>query len=153
MKGKRLYTRGKCMGQFMSSITVKKVCIIFLIVLFIYCLGAIFQQTFFGRFVADMVYDGAFKEYLYEGRNCAKNNGFGTIVATLLGELLLSGLILATIIGYFRSAGERYLNGQYRKYHWKNHTLFLGYDEKMFGVLKKSCDKNGVVIAVPNKVK
>ena len=146
------YSFGKITGRFMSK-TKPKIVLTFIIAVFvIFSLGTIFQKTGFGRFIADMVYDGGFKEYLYEGKNHG-NNGFLTVLATFLGELLLSGLLLATIITFFRSIGERYENGQYRKYHWKKHILFLGYDDMMIGTLKEACDDHNVVIAVPNKVK
>lgn len=110
------------------------------------CLG----ENFFSKFIADMVYDGAFHHYLYckEG-----HNGLLTIVATFLGEIVLSGIALVTIIGYFRSIGEKYENGQFEKYSHKNHILFLGYDDMMVGTLKAACRSNEVVIAVPNRVK
>lgn len=142
-------------GKFMSNIVITKNVIILLgIVLLVLLMASIITccmgSNYLGRFVADMVYDGSFKDYLYDIED---HNGFGTVIATVVGEFILSGLILATIIGYFRSAGERYVNGQNRKYYWGKHSLFLGYDERMIGTLKKAREENKVVIAVPNKVK
>lgn len=134
----------------MSKMTFIKIIIIASIVILLFISGFIFKGTGWGKFVADMVYDGAFKEYLY---NCEKgHNGWWSMAATFLGQIFLSGFLLAVIIGFFRSIGERYVNGQYRKYRWKNRTLFLGYDEKMIRTLKNACKENKVVIAIPCKV-
>lgn len=142
-------------GKFFSKMTFKKVIIILVVITAFLFAGVFFKNTCFNRFskfVSDMVYDGAFHHYLYGEKD--GHNGLCTVFATILGEILLTGLLFATINNYFRSIGERYLNGQYRN-NWKNHTLFLGYDDMMVGTLKAACrsDANEVVIAVPNGVK
>ena len=143
-------------GKFMSEMKITRSHVIYAILgvigvcLFAALLNCFWEENRFSRFIADMVYDGAFHHYLY---NKGDHNGLLTIFATFLGKIVLSGLLLATIIGYFQSIGEKYENGQLGKYSWKNHIIFLGFDEKMIGTLKKACVENRVVIAVPNKVK
>ena len=110
------------LGRFMSTTIIAKKTIIILLVIIVVGLvvAAVLRKSCcfsgFSRFVADMVYDGSFKDYLY---NVGEHNNGWTILATIVGEFLLSGLVLAIIIGSFRSLGERYENGQYIKYNWK----------------------------------
>lgn len=146
-------------GKFMSEMKITRSHVIYAILgvigvcLFAALLNCFLGENRFSKFIADMVYDGAFHHYFYYYDKGDDHNGLLTIFATFLGKIVLSGLLLAAIIGYFQSIGEKYENGQLGKYVWKNRTLFLGYDEKMIGTLKNACNENKVVIAVPNKVK
>lgn len=79
---------------------------------------------------------------------------FGRLVAYLLGTIFFSGVVVATLTNIIRTAGERYTNGTAR-YKFKDHVLFLGYDELMIGTLRQEMDslwENDFVVAVPDNV-
>ena len=79
---------------------------------------------------------------------------FVRFLAYIIGLVVFSGVLIATITNMIRTSGERYINGT-AHYHFKGHILFLGYDEMMLGTLKHELDKDkecDVVVAVPNDV-
>lgn len=74
-------------------------------------------------------------------------------IAYSIGVVLISGVLIAIITNYLRTIGDRYKTGTLDRYHWSNHTLFLGYDELMIGTLRKVCNKgHRVVVTVPEAV-
>lgn len=91
------------------------------------------------------------------------------LFAYIIGLILFSGGLVAVITNIIRTIGDRYLNGT-AHYHFKNHILFLGYDELMMGTLrnflnpedngkpipeqkdKTKCKKYNIVVAVPDNV-
>lgn len=81
---------------------------------------------------------------------------FLRFLAFLTGTIFFSGVIIAFITNFIRTAGERFLNGT-AGYKFKGHVLFLGYDEMMIGTLRQELKKDDdqkkktdYVIAVPN---
>ncbi len=92
----------------------------------------------------------ALKAYAYDTEG---HNGFWSVIAYFLGIVFFSGGIIALLTNAIRTMGERYNNGTLNKYAWKNHVLFLGYDDLMIGTLKDACEHNKkLVIAVPSDV-
>ena len=76
---------------------------------------------------------------------------FLRFIAYLIGTIAFSGIIIALFTNLVRTAGERYINGTV-SYKFRNHILFLGYDEMMIGTLRqelKNDKKSDYVIAVP----
>lgn len=70
----------------------------------------------------------------------------------MIGSILISGVIISIFTNIIRTSGERYTNGTAR-YKFKNHILFLGFDEMEIGTLKKELVDNPyavIVVAVPN---
>lgn len=85
-------------------------------------------------------------------------NPWAVSIAYIFGLIVFSGVLIATITNIIRTIGDRYLNGT-AYYRFKNHILFLGYDELMIGTLKQILTRMGehddirdVVIAVPEDV-
>lgn len=74
-------------------------------------------------------------------------------IAYSIGIIVITGVLIALVTNYLRTMGDRYRTGTLDRYHWTNHTLFLGYDDLMIGTLRKVCSKGGqVVVAVPANV-
>lgn len=74
-------------------------------------------------------------------------------IAYSIGVIVISGVLIAVITNYLRTMGDKYKTGTLARYHWTNHTLFLGYDELMIGTLRKVCSEGGqVVVNVPANV-
>ena len=83
-----------------------------------------------------------------------KNWEFLRFLAYLIGLVVFSGVLIATITNMIRTFGERYTNGT-AHYKLNNHILFLGYDEMMIGTLRKELKGNpnvDIVVAVPTNV-
>jgi len=71
-------------------------------------------------------------------------------ISYFIGLIVFSGVLIATITNMIRTTGERYISGT-AHYRFKDHILFLGYDELMIGTLKNVLDeKMIVVVAVPD---
>lgn len=79
-------------------------------------------------------------------------NPWAISIAYIVGLVVFSGVLIATITNIIRTIGDRYNNGT-AHYRFKNHILFLGYDELMIGTLKNVLgDKEDIVVAVPDNV-
>ncbi len=110
------------------------------------------EHSGIAKFIADLFDSDTLRAIAYEGTS-KKNQGWSSAIAYALGVILILGILVPVITNRLRTLGERYLNGTLDKYHWKNHALFIGYDELMIGTLKKACvDYNLIVVAVPNGV-
>ena len=85
------------------------------------------------------------------------------LMAYLLGTIIFSGVIVALLTNIIRTTGERFTNGT-AQYRFKNHFVFLGFDEMMIGTIRQELDdssrrnmrgkhnkKSDIVIAIPNK--
>lgn len=85
-----------------------------------------------------------------EGDN---GNPWAVSIAYIVGLVVFSGVLIATITNIIRTIGDRYLNGT-AHYRFKDHIMFLGYDELMIGTLRNIAEKTAVkqseiVVAVP----
>lgn len=79
---------------------------------------------------------------------------FVRFLAYLIGLVVFSGVLIATITNMILTFGERYTNGT-AHYKIKSHILFLGFDEMMIGSLRNELANNpdtDIVIAVPTNV-
>ena len=101
------------------------------------------------QFLADIFSSTSLRNIAYGGQNI----GWGSVFAYALGVILILGILVPVVTNRMRTLGDRYHNGTLDKYHWKNHVLFIGYDELMIGTLKKACEKYSlIVVAVPGSV-
>ena len=102
--------------------------------------------------MADLFSSTSLRNVAYEGMG-NKNAGWSSAIAYALGVILILGILVPMVANRMRTLGDRYLNGTLDRYHWKNHALFIGYDELMLGTLRKACEKyHLVVVAVPSGV-
>ncbi len=69
--------------------------------------------------------------------------GFVTIY--ILGTIVFTGLLIATITSIWRSRSERFRRGAV-KYRFSNHIVFLGYNSLIPGMIQKICEdeKNNI---------
>lgn len=101
------------------------------------------------QFLADIFSSTSLRNIAYGGQNI----GWGSVFAYALGVILILGILVPVVTNRMRTLGDRYHNGTLDKYHWKNHVLFIGFDELMIGTLKKACEKYSlIVVAVPGSV-
>ena len=111
-----------------------------------------FALIFKSKFIADMLSPVGLKAYLYG--EATGHNEWLSIAAFAIGTILFSGFLVALITNSLRTLGDRYTDGTLRKYAWKNHALFLGYDDMMIGTLKEACKNyTKVVVAVPSEAR
>jgi hypothetical protein len=103
-------------------------------------------------FLADLFSATSLRNIAYNGM-CDQNNAWGSAVAYAIGIILVLGLFVPVVTNRLRTMGERYIDGKFNNYYWKNHALFIGYDELMIGTLKQACkDYKSVVVAVSDNV-
>lgn len=81
----------------------------------------------------------------------SRSSIWGYTIIYFVGVFLFSGILIATITNLMRSSGRRYIGGT-QHYNWRNHVLFLGYDDLMIGTIKHLLD-NGekhelIIVAV-----
>lgn len=57
----------------------------------------------------------------------------------LIGTVLFSGILVATITTILRTWGERFKNGEIRFWSLYGHTVFLGYNDMVPGMIEKMC--------------
>lgn len=140
------------LGKQISKHSVLVFVIILLLLIFI--IGGIFRGTLFGKFVGNMFSAGGPLKDFFD-KPLTWHEGIRAIFAYLIGTIIISGFIIAVLTNNLRSMGERYQNGDFKRYNWKDHVLFLGYDDLMFGTLKDACNNSlcDIIIAVPNNVK
>lgn len=71
------------------------------------------------------------------------------IVVYLLGSVVLSGILIATITNLYRNRADKFKRGIVQ-YHFKNHILVLGYDDLMVDMIRQLCKdcKNSTWIEV-----
>lgn len=112
------------------------------------------------KFGVDMFSPVSFRNLAYpsecNGAETPQSIHLAPAVAYAIGFVLLTIILIPLITNYLRSMGERYLDGTLDKYSWKNHVLFLGFDNMMLCTLiekVRSADGNKVVIAVPHGVR
>lgn len=88
-----------------------------------------------------------------EGTDNGKNQGniLAISIAYFIGIVVFSGILVSTITNIFRTIGDHYLNGT-AHYRFKDHILFLGYDELMIGTLRNYLNSNNnYIISTPKQ--
>lgn len=110
------------------------------------------ERSGIAKFVSDLFDSNTLRDVAYKGAS-GDNIGWGSAIAYAFGVILILGILVPVITNRMRTLGDRYLNGTLDRYRWKDHALFIGYDELMVGTLKKACEKyKSVVVAVPGGV-
>ena len=82
------------------------------------------------------------------------------VLLYLIGTVLFSGVLIATITGILRSWGERFKNGEMVFRTFCGHSVFLGYNDMVPGMIEKICGNPQhrlprgirIVIGVPSDV-
>ncbi len=103
----------------------------------------------FGQTFADMSSGFSLRAVLYETPNHGKSfpHAFLIWLAYILGTILLSGVLIATITNSLRTRSDRFRNGNVR-YRFSDHILFFGYDELVVGMIQKLCSETTARIVV-----
>ena len=148
-----LYRKKYHFNKMMSSRPKKQLVVLFIILLAIIILVAICAIIFDNS----KTFWRAVGSFFSPVPMYSAGYNYPRFIVYLIGTIIFSGVIIAWFTNLIRTAGERYLNGT-ASYKFKNHILFLGYDEMMIGTLRhelekeKSKGRSDVVIAVPNHV-
>lgn len=134
-------------ARFMSRISKHMLWVFVGITVFV-AVAALFQGTPAGRFIGNIFSPLGMSRFLNGEEGC-----WLTVLFYLIGLFLFTGLFISLITNYMRDTGDRYKNGTLKRYHWKGHVLFLGYDELMLGTLRQACEGcKRVVVAMPGGV-
>ena len=68
-------------------------------------------------------------------------------IVYLVGLIVFTGLLIATITNIIRTRADKFKQGTV-KYHFRNHIVFLGYDDMIVGMINRLCEKNDARIVV-----
>lgn len=110
------------------------------------------NQSSVARFLADLFSPTSLRNIAYDGM-CDNNIGWGSVIAYVVGIILILGVFVPVVTNRMKTLGERYLNGTLTRYHWRKHALFIGYDELMIGTIKQARkDYKKVVVAISGDV-
>ena len=133
--------------------------VIFIVIIITPLIGLLSPNI--SKFGVDMFSPVSFRNLAYpsdvNGADDQQSIRLAPAVAYAIGFVLLTIILIPLITNYLRSMGERYLDGTLDKYSWKNHVLFLGFDNMMLCALREECKeavryKRKVVVAVPKDV-
>lgn len=137
-------------AKYLSKASSKSIPIALVVIIVLIVLIPAMEHSGFAKFMADLFDSNTLRDVAYNGKN---NLGWDSAIAYALGIILIFGILVPVITNRMRTLGDRYLNGTLEKYHWKDHALFIGYDELMVGTLKKACENYKlIVVAVPSGV-
>lgn len=137
------------LAKSMSRIS-SKIYWLLLSIIIVIALAASLKGTL-GEIVSNMISPVGMSLYLQDSGS--SGSGWLIVVAYILGLFFFSGIFISLITNYLRETGKRYNFGTLKHYHWKNHILFLGYDELMIGTLKKAYKEyNQIVVAIPDDI-
>lgn len=64
-----------------------------------------------------------------------------------LGAIFFTGVFVATITNFIRTRSEKFKQGTV-KYYFRDHIVFLGYDDLIIGMIQKLCDEGQKRIVV-----
>ena len=82
-----------------------------------------------------------------------KLNFWAFFAVYMLGILVFTGLLIATLTNLWRTRADKFRRGVV-KYYFKHHVVFLGYNDLIVGMIQKMCeDSNGqirIVVGVEN---
>lgn len=109
------------------------------------------QRCAFNQTFADMSSPISLRSILYDTENKGLQFPHNWLVwsAYILGTILLSGVLIATITNGLRTRSDRFRKGDVR-YRFRGHIVFLGYDDMVIGMIKRLCVKtqSRIVVAV-----
>lgn len=140
-------------AKLLSKASPITIWIVFILVISLIALVPIIpNQSSVARFLADLFSPTSLRNIAYDGM-CDNNIGWGSVIAYVIGIVLILGVFVPVVTNRMKTLGERYLNGTLARYHWRKHALFIGYDELMIGTLKQARkDYKKVVVAISGDV-
>ena len=149
-----------CFSKWLSHVKSRTVWILLGLIALVIALMPLMGKCF-GSFLADMLSPVSLRYIPYSSPS-GDNNGFASSIAYAIGLLLLSGFLIPFITNYLRTLGDKYTSGTLDRYQWKDHIVFLGYDDLMIGTVRCLCQSEKekgkkkqsviVVVAVPDGV-
>lgn len=85
---------------------------------------------------------------LETGANCVSSSArwIGLIISTL-GSIFLSGILISTITNSFERISESWRSG-FSYYKLKNHTIIIGSDQMVYGLVNQICESSNDTIVV-----
>ncbi len=95
---------------------------------------------------SDMISPVSFREQAYLSSVPGRQPLWLLTLAYLAGTIVLSGLLIATITNILRTQAERFRQGKVG-FRFRDHVLFLGYDAKLAGMVRRLC-REGVRVVV-----
>lgn len=72
------------------------------------------------------------------------------IIVYILGTIIFTGLLIATITSAIRTEADRFKQGTI-KFYFRRHIVFLGYDDMIVGMIQRLCEedeKSRIVVGV-----
>lgn len=144
----------KSMSKISSRFIWLLLCVIVISIILIPVVGEVVPcLRFVSKFWVDIFSPVSLRQISYKG-SCEDNLGIASAVAYAIGFVLITIIMIPIVTNYMRTMGDRYLDGTLKKYSWKGHVLFLGFDSMMLCALKDACKQKGqVVVAVPTGVR
>ncbi|MBR2770546.1 MAG: hypothetical protein IKD78_00790, partial [Bacteroidales bacterium] len=144
----------KSMSKISSRFIWLLLCVIVLSIILIPFIGEIVPcMRLVSKFWVDVFSPVSLRQIPYKG-SCEDNMGMVSAVAYAIGFVLITIILIPIVTNYMRTMGDRYLDGTLKKYAWKRHILFLGFDSMMLCALKDACKMGKqVVVAVPSDVR
>lgn len=141
----------------LSHVKSRWILVVLILILVVVAFGPLIKCGDIGKDISDMLSPVSLRNFSYQGET-SEHNGLFSTIAYALGLIFISGFIIPIVTNYIRTLGDKYVNGTLSRYHWKNHVLFLGYDELIAGTLFRLCqtmkeqDGGKIVVAVPDGV-
>lgn len=112
----------------------------------------VFKNWNLGKAFADLVSPVSVRYKAYEH---PEEGVWGTSIVYFLGVIFFTGIFVATITNILRTRADRFRMGTVT-YHFKEHIVFLGYDDMIVGMIQKLCEeRNGdvrIVVGVEDNV-
>ena len=144
----------KSMSKISSRFIWLLLCVIVISIILIPFIGEIVPcMRVASKFWVDVFSPVSLRQIPYKG-SCEDNMGMVSAVAYAIGFVLITIILIPIVTNYMRTMGDRYLDGTLKKYAWKRHILFLGFDSMMLCALKDACKMGKqVVVAVPTDVR
>lgn len=144
----------KSMSKISSRFIWLLLCVIVISIILIPVIGEMVPcMKLVSKFWVDIFSPVSLRQISYKGC-CDDNMGIVSAVAYAIGFVLITIIMIPIVTNYMRTMGDRYLDGTLKKYSWKGHILFLGFDSMMLCALKDACQQGKqVVLAVPTDVR
>lgn len=125
----------------------------FVVFLIVWLIGfLVFKNWDLGKAFADLVSPVTVR---YKAYDHPEEGVWGTSIVYFLGVIFFTGIFVATITNILRTRSDRFRMGTVT-YHFKEHIVFLGYDDMIVGMILKLCEeRNGkvrIVVGVEDNV-
>ena len=149
------------------------VLVLFLVIFSVVCLSYRSENHPVGKAFVDMISSGKLSEIVYdkdsENNDIHRNdvsvgkpkdqqspNPWKYAIIYLLGSVVFSGLLIATITNALRTRADRFIQGKVRYRNFRGHIVILGYNDMVPGMIERMFEKLDepcrVIIGVKNDV-